>query len=133
VIYLPDTNACITLLRGHHAGLVSRWQATAAADVATCAIVAYELRYGAERSAHPAREQAKLDVFLEPFVCLPFDDACARMCAQIRHTLERAGQPIGPHDLQIAAVAVQHDLILVTHNVREFRRIDRLKTEDWEG
>jgi hypothetical protein len=70
-----------------------------------CAIVVYELRHGAESSSDPRREHAKLDTFLAPFSSLPFDDACAVKCAEIRRALERNGKLIGPHDLQIAAVA----------------------------
>ena len=133
MIYLPDTNACIALLRGQSPKLAVRWQATQPSDVATCAVVVYELRYGAERSSVPAREHAKLDTFLEPYICLPFDDACARRCGELRHRLEQAGQLIGPHDLQIAATALHYDLTVVTHNIREFGRIAGLKTEDWEA
>jgi tRNA(fMet)-specific endonuclease VapC len=102
-------------------------------DVVLCSVVVYELRYGAERSADPAREHAKLDVFLNPFASLPFDDQCARICAQVRSQLERSGSVIGPHDLQIAAIALQHGLTLVTHNTREFSRVAKLKLEDWES
>ena len=42
------------------------------------------------------------------------------------------GETIGPHDLQIAAVALQHNLTLVTHNTREFARISTLRLDDWE-
>jgi tRNA(fMet)-specific endonuclease VapC len=40
---------------------------------------------------------------------------------------------IGPHDLQIGAVAVRHDLTLVTDNTGEFSRISALRLEDWES
>jgi len=49
---------------------------------------------------------------------------------KVRADLERVGSPIGPFDLQIAAIAIVHGLILVTHNVREFSRIPSLKLED---
>ncbi len=130
--FLPDTNACITLLRQHNSRLIARWQSVKASDVVLCSVVVYELRHGAERSAKPAAEQAKLDSFLGPFVSLPFDDVCARKCAEIRRELERAGSPIGPHDLQIAAIALHHGLTLVTHNTREFSRVVGLKLDDWE-
>ena len=77
--------------------------------------------------ARIAGGHAKLDVFLAPFSLLPFDDGCARTCAKIRRELERIGKRIGPHDLQIAAVALQHNLTLVTHNTREFGRIPSLR------
>ena len=133
MIYLPDTNTCISLLRQKQPNLIARWRSTKASDVALCSIVIYELRHGAESSTDPPREHAKLDVFVAPFSSLPFDDACAAKCAEIRHALERTGQRIGPHDLQIAAIAVHHNLILVTHNTREFGRISSLRLEDWEA
>lgn len=133
MIFLPDTNACITLLRQRNTPLMARWQSAKAADVVLCSVVVYELRYGAERSSDPAREHAKLDVFLSPFASLPFDDQSARTCAEVRSQLEQAGRVIGPHDLQIAAIALQHGLTLVTHNTWEFSRIAGLKLEDWES
>jgi tRNA(fMet)-specific endonuclease VapC len=119
MIFLPDTNACVTLLRQRDRRLIARWRPTRASDIVLCSIVVYELRHGAERSSHPAKEHAKLDLFLQQFASLAFDDACAARCAGIRRELERSGTPIGPHDLQIAAVAQEHDLTLVTHNTRE--------------
>jgi len=132
MIYLPDANACIRLLRQRDPGLLARWQAARLSDVVLCSVVVYELRYGAQRSSDPVREHGKLDVFLAPFASLPFDDQSAQRCARLRHDLEQAGTRIGPHDLQIAAIAVQHDLTLVTHNTREFSRVAGLKLQDWE-
>jgi tRNA(fMet)-specific endonuclease VapC len=48
-------------------------------------------------------------------------------------TLDRAGTPIGPNDLLIAATARVHRAVLVTHNVREFSRVAELRLEDWES
>ena len=45
--------------------------------------------------------------------------------------LASQGTPIGPYDLQIAAIALAHDLTVVTHNTREFARVPGLKLEDW--
>ena len=133
MIFLPDTNACISLLRERYQDLIARWRSNKPTDIALCSIVIYELRFGAERSSSPSLEHAKLDLFFGPFASLPFDDGCARKCASIRAKLEKKGEVIGPHDLQIAATAMHHDLILVTHNTREFRRIPRLRLIDWEA
>src|SRR5215471_3278640 len=130
--FLPDTNACIALLRQRSSRLIARWQSVKVSDIVMCSVVVYELRYGAERSSDPARGHAKLDLFLSPFASLPFDDRCARTCAEIRAELERTGRVIGPHDLQIAAIALRHGLTLITHNTREFSRIPGLKLDDWE-
>jgi len=47
--------------------------------------------------------------------------------------LASLGTPIGSNDLQIAAIALANNLILVTHNVREFSRVQGLQIEDWEA
>ena len=133
MIFLPDTNACIALLRQRQPKLTARWQATKASEVVLCSVVVYELRHGAERSSNPVREHIRLDAFLAPFVSLAFDDLCARRCAEIRRELERTGSVIGLHDLQIAATALHHDLTLVTHNTREFSRIPGSRLDDWES
>ena len=130
--FLPDTNACVTYLRRKDPRLISRWRATKASDMVLCSVVVYELYYGAERSADPAKAREGLNFFLQPFSSLAFDDSCARRCGSIRRELERGGVSIGPHDLQIAAIAREHDLTLVTHNTREFGRVHGLKLEDWE-
>lgn len=63
---------------------------------------------------------------------LPFDDKAAEQYAAIRRHLETLGLPIGPYDLQIAAIALVHGCTLVTHNQAEFSRVPRLLLEDWE-
>ncbi|MGH9651481.1 MAG: PIN domain-containing protein [Terriglobales bacterium] len=62
---------------------------------------------------------------------LPFGSAEARRAATLRVVLTRAGKPIGPYDALIAATALEHELTLVTHNTREFRRVEGLAVEDW--
>ena len=61
-----------------------------------------------------------------------FDGKAARIFGDIRADLARKGTPIGPYDLQIAAIALANDCILITHNTGEFSRIAGLKLEDWE-
>jgi tRNA(fMet)-specific endonuclease VapC len=133
MIFLPDTNACITLLRQRDQRLIARWKSVKVSDIVLCSIVIYELRYGAQRSSNPSDEHSKLDLFLSPFNSLPFDNQCARRCAELRAELEANGKVIGPHDLQIASIALEHQLTLVTHNSREFSRVAGLMIEDWEA
>jgi tRNA(fMet)-specific endonuclease VapC len=64
---------------------------------------------------------------------LPFDDRAAETHAVIRQELAKPGTPIGPYDLIIAATALVHDLILVTHNTGEFARVPKLRLEDWQA
>ena len=64
---------------------------------------------------------------------LPFDDRCAEAYGRIRARLAEVGSIIGPNDLLIASIAVVHGATLVTHNVREFSRVEGLAYEDWEA
>jgi len=95
MIFLPDTNTCISLLRQKQPRLIARWQSTKVTDIVLCSVVVYELRHGAKSNTDPRPEHAKLDVFLSPFSSRPFDDACAVKCAEIRRALERKGETIG--------------------------------------
>ena len=65
------------------------------------------------------------------FRSLPFDSGCVPHYARLRDTIERAGHVIGGNDLLIAAIALAHDLTVVTHNSGEFNRVPDLRVEDW--
>ena len=66
-----------------------------------------------------------------PIEVLPFETTDADEAGDIRAALERAGTPIGPYDVLVAAQARRRDALLVTANEREFARVPRLKFEDW--
>ena len=51
--------------------------------------------------------------------------------ADILAFLERRGEPIGLPDALIAATALDAGLTMVTANVRHFRRIPKLRVENW--
>jgi tRNA(fMet)-specific endonuclease VapC len=69
--------------------------------------------------------------FCRPLQSLPFDDDCAERYGVIRADLTARGEPIGPNDLMIAAIAVAHRATLVTRNQREFQRVENLALEVW--
>ena len=129
--YLLDTNVCVGVLRGRRL-LVQRVNARPVADLFLCSVVKAELFRGTLRSGRPSANRAKVDAFANRFVSLPFDDDAAEVFARIRFHLESRGMVIGPYDLQIAAIALVHQLTVVTHNVAEFGRVPGLTVEDWE-
>jgi tRNA(fMet)-specific endonuclease VapC len=94
-------------------------------------VVEAELRYGAVKSEKPDRTLRAVERFLSPNSSVPFDRACAAHYARIRGALESKGEPIGPDGLIIAATVRAHGGVLVTHNLREFARVDGLVLEDW--
>ena len=63
---------------------------------------------------------------------MDFDLNSALHFAEIRAELELQGRPIGPYDLQIAAIARANGMTLATNNVAEFGRVPGLLVEDWE-
>lgn len=129
-MYVLDTNSVSYFLKGR-GRVADRLLALPPRSVGLPAIVLYELDYGASRSGAPRRLRERLDVLLGSLRILPFGEAEARTAARTRVALEKAGQPIGPMDLLIAATALEQGAVLVTHNVKEFRRVRGLRVEDW--
>jgi tRNA(fMet)-specific endonuclease VapC len=132
MIYLLDTNTCIVYLKGKNLYLKKKLENIPLSEIAVCSVVKGELFYGAMRSADPERNLKLQQDFLNQFVSLPFKDQAATIFGNIRAQLTAQGTPIGGYDLQITAIALTNNLILVTHNTREFSRIPELKLEDWE-
>lgn len=133
-MYSLDTNTVIGILTGRSVSARARLVDAHAKNfpVFISPIVLLELHFGIEKSAFPDRNRAKLIEFLNsPIEILNFDAPDAIKSGQIRATLEKAGTPIGPNDLQIAGQAVERGLVVVTNNTREFSRISGLKLEDW--
>lgn len=130
--YLLDTNVCVMYLNGRSTSVRDRLLSVPLEDMAVCSVVKAELFYGALRSNNPTRSLERQQEFLGRFASLPFGDEAASVCGQIRERLASAGTPIGAYDLQIAAIALANNLTLVTHNTREFERVEGLQVEDWE-
>ena len=131
-MWLPDTNAWICLINSRPSAVKERFQSHSPASLFLCDVVKAELYYGAFRSSRRDDNLALLERIFQTFPSLAFDGAAARMFGEIRAALAAVGTPIGPYDLQIAAIALVHGFTVVTHNTGEFNRVQRLRTEDWE-
>jgi len=132
VTYLLDTNVCIKYLNGRSERIRQNIESKSPGNITLCSVVKAELFYGAMKSANPERNLKRISLFFNRFVSFPFDDKTSEVYGQIRANLEKADTPIGPNDMLIAAIALANNLTLVTHNTREFGRIENLKIEDWE-
>lgn len=130
--YSLDTNTCIRYLNRRSEALRQKLPTIPAREIVVCSVVRGELVYGAAKSQTPDVSVAKQYHFLEPYISLPYDDQAAFVFKQIRAALDKTDTPIGAYDLQIAAIALVHHLIVVTHNTREFSRVAGLRIEDWE-
>jgi tRNA(fMet)-specific endonuclease VapC len=136
VNYLLDTNVVIALMKNQPPVVRTRLRrvVTRGSAVAVSSIVLYELWYGVARSERRRENTERLRVFLAGNVnVVPFDEEDAAVAGELRATLERAGTPIGPYDLLIAAQALRGGSTLVTANVAEFARVRGLAWQDWSA
>jgi tRNA(fMet)-specific endonuclease VapC len=100
-------------------------------EIGVSTITVSELQYGVSKSKNRKLNEQRLEEFLAPLEILPYDEIAASIYGDIRLQLERYGVPIGPLDLLIAAHALSRDLVLITNNEKEFKRIKNLKVENW--
>ena len=130
--HLLDTNVCISYLNNPLSPVRFHLERLEPSSVFVCSVVKAELYFGVMYSQWPEKNREKMEAFLKPFGSFPFDDAAAKHYGEIRAKLSKAGKVIGPHDLQIAVIGLCQEAILVTHNTREFSRVEGLVVEDWE-
>jgi tRNA(fMet)-specific endonuclease VapC len=128
--YLLDTNILSHLVKEPSGIVTRRIAAVGEATVCTSIVVACELRFGAAKKGS-ARLTDQLETILSALTIISLEEPVDHHYAEIRTYLHHIGQPIGHNDLLIAAHARSLDLILVTHNEREFSRVPELTVENW--
>lgn len=129
-----DTTTIIAAIDGRERRVRERLQtALSSGSVVAIPVMAlYELHCGVRKSARPEANRQALIAFLTlDLPVWPFEEADAEEAGDIRALLERAGTPIGAHDVLIAAQARRRRAILITANAREFARVPGLTTDDW--
>ena len=133
--YLLDTNICIYIIKKSPEQVLKKLEAIISDEkkneIYLSSVTVSELYYGAEKSNKLEKNLAALRGFLTPFQIVSFDSASAEIFGKVRSELERKGVVIGPYDLQIAAVAMTNDFVLVTNNTKEFKRVAGLNIENW--
>jgi len=124
-----DTNVVSALMSGERAAELRFTRHYP--RLALSAIALAELRFGVANSGRPAANMRKLHDVLQYLDVVSFDEKCAAQYGALRKALEDDGRPLRDADLFIAASALAHNAILVTHNTRHFADIDGLQLEDW--
>jgi len=130
MINLLDTNICIYHLNNRSERVSNFFKSYKHYEIAICSIVKAELLYGALKSSKPELNLKKVILFMDNLFSFPFDDIAAEVYAKLRSDLEKTGKSIGPNDLIIASIAIANDLTLITHNTKEFNRVQGLKFLD---
>lgn len=131
-MFALDTNTLIYFFKqeGH---VASHLKNLPASQVFVPAVVWFELEYGVLRSTRPELQRRGMESVQRAYQILNFDAASAKSAAQIKHTLDAAGTPIGNFDLLIAATALARGFTLITRNTKEFERVPGLRVENWYG
>ncbi len=125
--YLLDTNIIIALFADE--ADVKKNLATAE-EVFLPIIAIGELYYGARKSGKPDQNLARIDEFAASNVVLGCDTETARQYGEIKNNLHLKGRPLPENDIWIAALALQHELTLVTRD-EHFQKIEVLKIIRW--
>jgi tRNA(fMet)-specific endonuclease VapC len=128
--YLLDTNIVIYVLKRRPKEVLDIFNANAS-RMAISSITLSELMYGAEKSLNTDKNLEAVEEFVSHLEVLPYDAKASQHYGQIKAALEKKGQIIGENDIHIAAHAISHGLILVSNNVREFKRVPNLALENW--
>lgn len=128
--YLLDTNILIALTK-QCPGLAERLAGIPADAVLLSSVVVAEIEYGIAKSRRRLHNRRIFDALMAGFRVVPFDAGAARLYGPIRAGLEKRGRLIGPYDLMIAAHAKALAAVLVTDNLKEFTRVEGLKTANW--
>jgi len=129
--FLLDTNICIYIRQEKPEAVLRRFRRLRPGEAALSVITYGELIYGAAKSLHREAALERLHELVHWLPALPLPEAAAEAYGNIRADLPAKGEMIGNNDLWIAAHAIASELILVTNNEKEFRRVRGLKLQNW--
>lgn len=129
--YLLDTDICIYVIRKKPIKIFDRFKALTIGQLAISSITYAELQFGVQNSSDPEANSLKLHKFLGPVDVLDFTSDAGVAYGSIRSSLKKSGQLIGGNDLLIAAHSISSGYVLVTNNVREYKRVPDLEYENW--
>lgn len=129
--YMLDTNICIYIMN-NRPELVRKHFEAHLSEVICISIITYqELYFGAIKSISPAQTLKRIEIFTESIDVLNYDRPAAEHAASIDVDLQQQGQRIGPYDTQIAGHARALNMVLVSNNSKEFKRVCDLSLENW--
>ena len=129
--YYLDTNIIIYAINGRYPAIAEHFKIVNPSLIAIPSIVTAEIEYGARKSRDYNTTMELYNSFFSAFKIVSFDNDMASKYGIIRSELEKDGKIIGPNDLIIASTVLARDGILVTNNVKEFKRVEGLELEDW--
>lgn len=130
-MWMLDTDTCGYILRVHPPGAAARFKRSPPKEIGISSVVLAELFYGADLLPNRSVLRKNIHEFATGLLLLSWDAAAADHYGDIRADLKRKDAPIGAMDMMIAAHARSMNAVLVTNNTKHFRRVPRLKLENW--
>ena len=130
-MYMLDTNICSYIIKNRPESVLQKFESLLPENLCISIISYAELYYGIEKSSSKKINEQVIDTFIALINVFPWDQAAAKSYAKMRNELRIKGQLIGNMDLMIAAHAQSLNATVVTNNISEFKRIKKLKTENW--
>lgn len=130
-MYYLDTNTCIYFLNGKYESIRTKLLSLSPKEIAIPVILEAELILGVYKSKNKESNIEKIEMFLDPFQIVPFEDRMSYVYVEIRTEIEKKGIDIDPNDLLIASIVKYQNGILVTNNLNEFKRVKGLLLENW--
>ena len=131
MMYYLDTNIILYSVKGTFTAIKDHFRKIPMQSIVIPDVVMAEIEYGAQKSQNYDNTIRIYTKFTDNFAKAEFDTKSAKVYGEIRSRLEKSGTPIGANDMLIAAIAMSNGGTLVTHNTREFSRIQGLLVEDW--
>jgi tRNA(fMet)-specific endonuclease VapC len=128
--FMLDTNICIRVLRDRPSAMRQRFNNEADA-LCISTITLTELLHGAAKSGRPIDNRREVERLAARMQVLDFNSDAASHAGDIHADLGRRGVLVGPYDILIAGHARSRGLIVITSNIREFQRVEGLRSEDW--
>lgn len=111
--------------------LVRRLARVPGDEQCTTAVSVAEIAYAAARNGDKELAGRVRDLIVAASTVLPFDHEAAETYGLLRAQLERLGVRLDESSMRIAAIAVSHDLTLVTASARLYDRVPGLRIENW--
>lgn len=129
-MYLLDTDTVIYSLKGHPTVKINL-ERHRNAILKISVVTLMELYYGAFKSQKVMSNLGKIKTIEEAIEIVPLARESAEVFAMLKANLQKAGTPLDDFDLILAACALAHDLVLVTNNIKHFKRIEGLRLANW--
>ena len=126
-----DTDICSYIIRERPIKVFEHFE-TLKMDQLCISVVTYaELIYGVEHSSSKTINKTIVEQFFKHLNVIDWDKKAAEHYGNIRERLQVQGNIIGAMDMMIAAHARSQKMILVTNNEKHFKRVPKLKVENW--